>query len=266
VRRSSVLWIIAFLITLASAAYQRRTGPSYPVSGKVTLGDQQISYRLPRTQADGDALVSIAAAEPVRGVLTWKRFGTEDPWTYLDMQRSCSELRASLPHQPPAGKLAYRVILQNGSERVTLGGEPIVIRFRGEVPLAVLVIHVTCMFLGMLVSTRTGLEVFTAKPNYKGKIAVTLSLLTVGGLILGPIVQKHAFGAYWTGWPFGTDLTDNKTAVAWLGWAAAWVAVRRSSKPGRWVLMAAVLTLVVFAIPHSLFGSELKYSKQSPSA
>ena len=37
--------------------------------------------------------------------------------------------------------------------------------------------------------------------------------LGLGGMILGPIVQKYAFGAYWTGIPFGHDLTDAKNLV-----------------------------------------------------
>jgi uncharacterized BrkB/YihY/UPF0761 family membrane protein len=88
-----------------------------------------------------------------------------------------------------------------------------------------------------------------------------MALLVVGGLVLGPIVQKYAFDAYWTGWPFGTDLTDNKTAAAFLSWLIVWRYVGRSKQPWKWVLGAAVVTLAVFLIPHSMFGSQLDYSK-----
>jgi hypothetical protein len=50
-------------------------------------------------------------------------------------------------------------------------------------------------------------------------------------MILGPVVQKFAFGEYWTGFPFGTDLTDNKTLIAFIGWIIALVAVFKSEKP-----------------------------------
>ena len=236
------------------------TGPSYPVRGSVRLGMDEIKYRLPRTQADGDAEVRVAAANPaVQGTLAWKRFRTKDEWTYVKMERGGNDMVAHLPHQPAAGKLMYRVILQEHEERVTLGGQPVVIRFKGEVPLPVLVVHVICMFMGMLVATRAGFEYFSPSPSYMNLIIWTIGLLTVGGLCLGPVVQKYAFGAYWTGWPFGTDLTDNKTLVAWLGWVIAWLMIRRNQKAGWWAVAAAVLTLAVFAIPHSMFGSELKY-------
>jgi len=153
----------------------------------------------------------------------------------------------------------YRVVLQRGAERVSLHGEPVVIRFKGEVPTYILIIHVFCMFVGMLHANRAGLEFFSEKPNYTRLIHATLLLLGVGGFLLGPIVQKYAFDAYWTGWPFGTDLTDNKTAVAVFAWVAAWWRLRRQPGAGKWVLAAAVITLIVFGIPHSMFGSELKY-------
>lgn len=260
-RRSWFLWLLAFAITLASAVYQRLTGPTHPKRGKAALAGQEIRYRLVRSMAGGDAVVRVPAASPqTTGTLAWKRHKTRDEWTYVEMTRDGNDLTAKLPQQPPAGKLAYRVILQDGSERVTLGGEPVIIRFRGEVPLPVLVLHVIAMFGSMLVGARAGLEYFRPQPQYRALLLWTLGLLTVGGLVLGPIVQKYAFGAYWTGWPFGTDLTDNKTAVAWLGWLIAWMKLRRTpERAGGWVLAAAIVMMIVFAIPHSLLGSELKY-------
>lgn len=236
------------------------TGPSYPTRGKVRLGTGEVAYKLPRTQGDGDAEVRVAVADAaVTGQVVWKRFKTKDAWTTVAMTREGGDLAARLPHQPPAGKLMYRVVLQKDMERVSLGGAPVVIRFKGEVPLPVLIVHVICMFGGMLFSTRAALEFFSPAPNYSWLILVTVILLSAGGLVLGPVVQKYAFDAYWTGWPFGTDLTDNKTAVAWLAWLIAWFKMRRNAGAWRWVVGAAVVTLVVFGIPHSAFGSELKY-------
>ena len=92
-----------------------------------------------------------------------------------------------------------------------------------------------------------------------------LLLLGVGGLIFGPIMQWRAFGDAWTGIPFGWDLTDNKTLIAVVAWLAAYLAVRRADRGGDawrargWVLGAALLTLIVFSIPHSVLGTEFDY-------
>ena len=68
-----------------------------------------------------------------------------------------------------------------------------------------------------------------------------------------------AFGELWTGVPFGWDLTDNKILIGFIGWLVAIAANRKKERMG-WFIFAAILTLIVYSIPHSLFGSELDYS------
>jgi hypothetical protein len=46
-----------------------------------------------------------------------------------------------------------------------------------------------------------------------------------------------------------------------LAWVVALVAGRGGRKNRGWVLAASVVTLIVFLIPHSLLGSELKYTE-----
>ena len=41
-KRSVLLWIIAFILTVLTAAYQRMTGPTYPLSGEVNLSNEHI--------------------------------------------------------------------------------------------------------------------------------------------------------------------------------------------------------------------------------
>jgi len=244
--------------------YQRRTGPTYPVSGRAELSGLTIAYTLARTHGgDADHPVAITVPETsATGVLEWRRHKTNDPWTNVRMARRDSMLEAVLPHQPPAGKLEYRVILRAADAEAVLPAEgKTVIRFKGHVPMAVVIAHVFAVFMAMLLSTRAGLESLRKEPRLVGLTVSTLAVLALGGLILGPVMQKLAFGAYWTGWPFGHDLTDNKTLVALIGWVAALVALRRSRFPRRWVLGASIVLFLVYLIPHSLLGSEIDYAK-----
>jgi hypothetical protein len=80
-------------------------------------------------------------------------------------------------------------------------------------------------------------------------------------MIFGPVTQLYAFGALWTGIPYGYDLTDNKTLIALIGWILAAVMVWKNSNSKRWMVFASVLMLLVYMIPHSVLGSELDYSK-----
>ena len=260
--KNAVLWITAFVVTAMTALYQRMTGPTYPLSETTWFEGAVVRYRLERSHGgDSGAPVSVSVDEAnVQGTVVWKRFKSRDDWMEIAMKREGDALTAVLPHQPPAGKLLYRIRLSRGDASAEFPQEPVIIRYKGEVPLWILLPHVLVMFSAMLFSTRTGLEYFRRPPSYTMLVRWTVGLLFFGGLILGPLVQLYAFDAWWTGWPFGTDLTDNKTAVAFLIWAGAAVALKRSRKPGPWILAAALVMLIVYLIPHSLLGSELDYT------
>jgi len=261
-KRHIILWIIAVAITLLSVLFQRMTGPTYPLKGTSEIGGISVSYILNRSHGGfSDDTVKIKISDSaVSGILKWKRYKTPDEWTLVPMIYNDGYLTGILPYQPPAGKLIYRIELNYKEQTLTLPREePVIIRFKGDVPMWILTLHVLFMFIGMLVSTRAGLECFSEKPLFKKLTWATAVSLFIGGLLLGPVVQWYAFGAWWTGWPFGSDMTDNKTLIAFIGWLAAVVAVHKSKKPERWVLAAAVILLIVYMIPHSMFGSELDY-------
>ena len=93
-------------------------------------------------------------------------------------------------------------------------------------------------------------------PAYKRYVGITLLLLVAGGFIFGPIVQKYSFGQFWTGWPLGEDLTDNKVLFALIPFVITWFL--RNKSYSRWLAIAsALIMLAVYLIPHSMNGSEL---------
>jgi hypothetical protein len=139
-------------------------------------------------------------------------------------------------------------------------------RFKEDVPALVLIPHVVTMFLSMMIGIRAALAAALGRPEARRYAWVAVVGIAIGGLVLGPIVQKYAFGAYWTGWPFGTDLTDDKTLGMWLAWVAAVVVLQRRRDPRDRVaraatIAAALVMIAVYLVPHSLRGSELDYSK-----
>ena len=125
--------------------------------------------------------------------------------------------------------------------------------------MSILFFHIILIFGAMLLSTRTGLEFFNPEPKIRLLAFWTVGFLFVGGAILGPLVQYYAFGIFWSGWPVGIDLTDNKTAIALIGWIIVAVFLPRLKRPKAWALGAAILLTLVYLIPHSLLGSELDY-------
>ena len=201
--KSTLLWILAFFLMAASAIYQRSTGPTYPKKGKVTINQQEIKYKLLRTwEGETEAAIKIEVADnSITGNYKFKRFKSHDDWTEKPLVREGNNLVGSLPNLPPAGKMMYEVTLSDGQQQFKLRDESVVLRYKGAVPMFVLIPHIIFIFMAMMFSTRTGMEAII-----KGKNLVSYSLWTVilfafAGMFLGPVVQKYAFDAYWTGWP-----------------------------------------------------------------
>jgi hypothetical protein len=264
-----VLWVAAVVLMLAAAGYQRRTGPTYPVHGSFEVAGQTYNYELVRSAyTTDDAQVEIPdPVEGVTAVLHYKRFRQSDEFASVPFRADEGRLIAELPAQPPAGKLEYFVILQlpNGGTRIPDAARGnVVMRFKDHVPLYFLLPHVLMMFFSMLIGLRAGLAALFAPRPMRTLTWITLIGMTIGGMVLGPIAQKYAFGAFWTGFPFGYDLTDNKVLIMWLLWVAAgvivWYRIREDVRLPRYaVLVAALATVVVYVIPHSVQGSELDY-------
>jgi hypothetical protein len=253
--KSIILWIIALVLTVAAAVYQRATGPTYPVSGDVEIEGEIIDYKLLRSSEIEDAstftIMKFVASENIGGEYKYRRFSSHDNWTYKKMERNGDTLIMKFPHLVElAGKYEYQVKFVSGDNSYYLTEEPIQIRYKGVVPDYILIPHIFFMFLAMLFSTRTGIAaIFRERKSILIYTKFTIIFLLIGGLILGPLVQKFAFDAYWTGWPFGTDLTDNKTIIAFLFWILAWFMLRKVSKRSYvYPILASVVLMAVYMI------------------
>lgn len=259
--KKTMYWFLAIVITLALSIYQRMTGPTHPKSVTLELNGEQYKVKLPRSGVQQDEIVTLKGVpSDTKAQIHYRRYPTADEYTTVDFTSKDNELQAALPVQPVAGKLQYYITV---GEKDYLAGEPIQIRFRHDVPAGILIPHILLMFAAMLFAVYTFLLVLTRK-KYSKWLKITTVTLFVGGFIFGPLVQHAAFGPWWTGFPFGTDLTDNKTLLSFLFFVAALATLKW--KYNRWVVALAVLFMVViFSIPHSTNGSEYDYSTQQLS-
>ena len=255
-----IFWILAVLISLGTMVYQRLTGPTYEKRYSIEYEGESYRFALPRSYGgEDDCPVEITLPPPFEGRIIWRKFPTSQPWDTLTLVRNDGLLVTGLPHQPPAGKLEYHLELRAGEEPVPLGDtENVVIRFKGQVPAWAQIPHILLMVLTVIWSTAIIFFAMANMPVYKRYIGITLIFLLLGGFVFGPIVQKFAFGKFWTGWPLGEDLTDNKVLFALAAFLAAWFLRERSY--GRWLaVIASLVMLAVYLIPHSMRGSELDH-------
>ncbi len=258
--KTTNIWIFAVILTILAVYYQRKTGPTYPKKFEFQTQSNKYSFKLIRTFGGNEnATINIDLPEDFSADLTYRKYPTKEDWTTVSFMRNEKGLSAELPNQPPAGKLEYFVKIKQYEKIVFDNSEtPVIIRFKGDVPAAVMIPHIFFMFFAMFLSNLSGFLAAFKKPKYRFYSLLTLIFLIIGGGIMGPIVQKYAFGEYWTGVPFGWDLTDNKTLVALIAWIVAVIANAKKERP-KFIVAAAIILLIIYSIPHSLFGSQLDH-------
>lgn len=260
--RKIIIWALALVITLIAAIYQRKTGPTYPQSYKIQIGSDIYKGELLRTHAgDKECLLEVPIDDKeITGLILYKRYKTKDEYKPVSMVMYHGELCGVLPHQDKAGKLQYYIeLMKDGKSYFIARDEPVVIRFRGDVPGYVMIPHILLLFLSMFFATLCGLYILFKQENFKKYVSWAFFTLLIGGFVFGPLMQWYAFGEFWTGIPFGFDLTDNKTLFVFAFWLWAYLANRKKTHPVP-VLVACIMTLVIFSIPHSAMGSELNYT------
>ncbi|MGD8726201.1 MAG: hypothetical protein PVH40_01085 [Gemmatimonadales bacterium] len=266
----AALWIAAVVFAAAAMVFQERTGPTKEQRGSFDVEGETYRFALTRSGSSAeDARVAIPDPGGVTGSLLYKRYKTDDQLTSVPLRAEDGELVGELPAQPAAGKLEYALTLRTSDGNriaVPRSEETVVIRFKDPVPAYFLAPHITCMVLAILFGIRAGLSALVQPSTMVRYAWSSLAIITLGGMILGPIVQLYAFGALWTGFPLGYDLTDNKTLLMWLAWLLACATLLRRWHLGETakrvaLVSATVVMMAVYLIPHSAQGSELDYSQ-----
>lgn len=265
-----LLWVLAFFMAAAAMIYQRSTGPTYEFKGYLEHNGHEYKYELLRSQETTEgakiALPQIDGAE-LKATLHYKRYQTKDSITSIDFQLENQQFIAQLPIQPAAGKMEYSITgsIDGQAFNIPAAGEDnIVLRYKDPVSDYILVPHVIMMIMVITFGIRAGLSAIFIDGTMRKWAVVAFTAMTIGGMILGPLVQKSAFGEYWTGFPFGGDFTDNKTLIMWVAWALALAIIgfkpkKKENISRLAVIAAAVVMTVVYLIPHSLGGSTLNY-------
>ncbi|MFP4489357.1 MAG: hypothetical protein ACLFN1_08650, partial [Bacteroidales bacterium] len=124
--KSTLYWVLAVIITLSAAYYQRKTGPTYPKQFELTANGTEYDLSLTRSIEISDRHYIKLGIEDstVDALLYYKRLGVNEPYKVVDfnyeehpvnsfvMNRifNMSEekgLYADIPAQPPAGKIQY---------------------------------------------------------------------------------------------------------------------------------------------------------------
>ncbi len=260
--------------------WQDQTGPTYPYRKAIPTSKGTANTYFLRSENIGTPLKIIITDPVPNGIqarVKYRRFTANEPWSLVEMRPGAFEfarrgevtkvqgIGAELPSlKERAGKYEYFVYITDGDTQISASGDkPLYARYKGAVPTSVLLVHIVVIFAAMLFAVRTTLEALRKNGNFKWMMWTTIVTFTLGAFVLGPLVQHYAFNVWWSGFPYGGDWTDNKVVFELVAWLIA-AAFNWGKRRNRWVVVGAgLVTLAVYFIPHSIFGSQYNYSTGS---
>jgi hypothetical protein len=187
--------------------------------------------------------------------------------------------RVSVPNQGRGSEFSYRFQLESAAGQIlaTIPAEistekpnRLWFRFEGRRSPVLLVAHILGMFGSFLLMVIVLLTAFEDIRNQAVRIRLgkqilwATVILFIGSFPLGIWLEHQVYGTYWTGIPFGRDLTDSKTLVIFIYWVVMLYLLKGSalsSNPrgdvvgptaARWVAVVGVLlSLALYLVPHS---------------
>lgn len=273
--------IIGLIITLILLAVARRLSMNRPEDLKSVSGGVTLTHR--------SVFEQVGEGNPILGLnISFSPDGEEDitaDVVYRESARSETERigmartgpgtwLAELPQRDKGNSLEYAFEVDTGGGRkirLPEGSRFLRLKYKGEVSLFVLIFHVIFMFgafFFMVEAVMESIPVLRGTGDRKNLVSMIRWLMIftfIGGFPLGFILNQQRFGVIWEGFPFGYDVTDNKTQLMFLFWLItvllSWGSFTgnrklrdRLSERGlaAAVIISFVLSLAVFLIPHSL--------------
>jgi hypothetical protein len=253
------MWLVALVITALGLVIQRKTGEKMPLSLETQWQGRQVRTVLARSHVGpgGQRLVIEGVDPDWHGTVVWRRYGQGNVYRRESLRNLGSMLSGELSPQPRGSALEYRVEVEaQGNKLLRLPEHGTVItRYKGATPLWVSLPHLFLLYLGLFLGVRAGLEALALGPRSHILAGLALICFLFGGLLFGPLMKVNAYGILWRGPPVGLDSTDTKTVVLVLAWLVPVILRARERRARRWVILASVLSVIAFLIPHSVFGT-----------
>ncbi|MCX5754326.1 MAG: hypothetical protein NTW97_11935 [Candidatus Krumholzibacteria bacterium] len=273
--RRIIIGVVLTLLLLAAARRLSVNRPADLVSGEEGLRvyhrtvTEMVGPGQPRVQA------RIDPAQHVALVVRW----ITPPSSEIEA-RGMWEIRKGLweacfPELEKGTKIKYWITVATAEGRkVRMPGDPEkfgVLSYKGKASNLVVGAHVLFMFgafFFMVMSFLAAIGILRGREDKKNAVRAARGVLAssfIGGWPLGLLLNYQTFGKLWEGFPFGYDVTDNKTQVIFILWLVslllAWGSFtgkgEEKDRLGRRafalsIVACFVVSLILFILPHSI--------------
>jgi hypothetical protein len=270
--------LVPLVLTIVLLAFARRLSTRRPHDIVIEEAGMTIRHRTVTEQVgEGNPVVSVHLDKVLarKPVIVYKAGVHGDPGEMMMKDAGGGMYEIALPDLGQGRRCYYALAIETATgETVRIPEGPddfFLIKYKGHVSDIVLVLHIIFMFgafFFMIKSLSGAVGILRNNETKRETIhALRWCLVTtfIGGWPLGFVLNYQAFGVVWEGFPFGYDVTDNKTQIMFVFWLVTALLVRgsffrsdeRSDSLGPrafalLVVLSFLVSLGLFILPHSL--------------
>jgi hypothetical protein len=269
--------VIGLVLTVVLLGLAKRLSTRRPHDAVVERGELRMEHTTVTEQVGPGGPVVSVAVRPGSGVAAAVLYkeGAAGALRRIEMI-AAGEGRwdANLPALEKGARVFYALDIHRDGASVARIPEDeqsfLLVKYKGTASNAVLVLHVLFMFgafFFMVQALWSAVGILRGSEGKGGAVNSARWVLIcsfIGGWPLGFVLNYQAFGVFWEGYPFGYDITDNKTQVMFLFWLVSLLLVRGSFL-GRGegadrlgargfaiaVIVSFFVSLLLFIVPHS---------------
>jgi len=270
--------IIGVVCTLALLGIARRFSAGRPVDIRIDEGGYRIHHRTVTEQIGPGQPILLVRVDPGKRSAARVELDSTLVKSFPMrpfLHRDNNTLFAYIPDLGKGKRLSYAITVWPGDgTKVRLPRDPdknFLIRYKGKVSTLAIVLHVAFMFgafFAMFMAFLGALRILRRLEGKRGTVKAArwaLVLSFIGGWPLGFILNYQTFGPLWEGYPFGYDITDNKTQLMFIFWLASLLLVwgsfigkgeekdRLGGRAFAWaIIVSFFVSLALFLLPHSI--------------
>ncbi len=272
--------LVGILISLLIFVVARRMSKNRPFETEVTCGDVHVTHSTVFEHVgpgQPEIILNVTPPVEIDAVVRYRTPGEEVFETVGMSEISEGVWVAGLPGKEKVSRIEYgfRIsraeVSEVGTSTASSETGYYLTKYKGEVSVTVLVLHILCMFAAFFFLVEALIGAFAMlfmgeeKEFTVAQVRWVLLFTFLGGWPLGFALNWQRFGMCWEGFPFGYDITDNKTQLIAIFWLIVAVLSWKSfmcSRTGRdvvgpgvfavAVIVASVLSLALYLVPHSL--------------
>jgi len=241
-----ILWSASALLAFLLGYIKAVTNINYPVTGTFGIEGKKVSYKLDKISFDKTSYRNIIIGD-VSGLGGKIVMLNQDNQTEINMIGIDKGLAGEIPALKPGKKLFYKIKLSYDKNTYDIPEKGFVsLTFWGKIPSAVKGIYLLLLYGGLLLSIRSGMELFNKNKFLKKITFITCSFFILNTILVNPLYNSYKLGAINNFVPAFNDLFEPALIFITLVWIIGTIILFFKKYILITTISAGIITVILF--------------------